>query len=280
MIVATGLHAMVLSTTAPSDARVDPTPFLREKKSRKYMGLQDELAVVCAGRALEQAAWAPPPGERTGLYAAVGYIPFRERDVDPVLDGSLVDGAFSLTRFAAEGFMRAHPLLAFRCLPNMPAYHVAASFGIEGPYCVSYPSAGQFYLALEQATIALDERRVDVALVLGVADQRNFLVEHHFSRIQPPVAKDRLRDAGAAVVLERDDDAARRGATTIARLADLTVGYRTFDPREGSPEAPSTELELGPAEPLVRLAEPGTRHVVHRYLGRDGIVAACTWERP
>src|SRR5687767_15958754 len=97
MIVATGWHAIVL----PDDGRVDSSKYLREKKSRKYMGLQDELAVACVGNALAHAALSPS-GARTGLYAAVGYIPFREPDIAPVLDGSLVDGAFSLKRFAAR----------------------------------------------------------------------------------------------------------------------------------------------------------------------------------
>ena len=106
---------------------------------------------------------------------------------EPVLSGSLVDGAFSMGAFASRGYRRAHPLLAFRCLPNMPAFHISVNLGILGPYVICYPSCAQTYLALEQACMALDEGQVDVALVAGVAHQTNFLVQHHFARIEHPV---------------------------------------------------------------------------------------------
>ncbi|AUX43362.1 uncharacterized protein SOCE26_048100 [Sorangium cellulosum] len=314
----TGLASVVLAPGEPCD----PAPFLREKKSKKYLGLQDALAVVSAGRALASAglAGALPgatgapfalPGERTGLYLAVGYIPFLERDIAPVLEGSLDErGDFSPARFGAEGYTRAHPLLAFRCLPNMPAYHVAANFGVEGPYAVLYPSAGQLYLALEEAVQALARGEVDVALVVGVAHQRNYLVEHHMRRIDGPVPPDQLFDASAAVVLEREDHAARRGARVAGELASLAVGYTPFDPLASAPEKRETvavarastegrggaaeatgaalgpaapiDAELGPASPLVALARAwhgGAVELVHHLEGRDGITAESRWIR-
>ncbi|WP_437581433.1 beta-ketoacyl synthase N-terminal-like domain-containing protein [Sorangium sp. So ce887] len=301
MTLVTGLASVVLS---PGDA-CDPSPFLREKKSRKYLGLQDALAVVSAGRALAAAGLAASlPGERTGLYLAVGYIPFLERDIAPVLEGSLDErGDFSPARFGAEGYTRAHPLLAFRCLPNMPAYHVAASFGVEGPYAVLYPSAGQLYLALEEAVQALDRGEIDVALVVGVAHQRNYLVEHHMRRIDDPVPQDRLFDASATVILERGAHAAGRGARALGELASVTVAYAPFDPLSRAPAkreavavaspaqadgggggdaALDAGAELGPASPLVALArgwERGAVELVHRLEGRDGITAESRWIR-
>jgi len=268
----------------------DPSRYLREKKAKKFLGLQDALAVVAAGQALEAAGlWGTLPAERTGLYVAVGYIPAALRDFLPVLEGSLdAEGRFSLERFAADGYMRAHPLLAFRCLPNMPAYHVAVSFGIEGPYSVLYPSAGELYLALDEACSALARGEIDVAVVVGVAHQRNFLVEHHFQRVVPPVPVERLRDGGAAFVLERD---ARPGLGPVrARLQALDVRYEPFDCLELVPSHAEeleiegarhpVDLEIGPASPLVAvqgaLAAGGGR-VVHRLASRDGIRATSEW---
>lgn len=291
VIVVTGISDVVLEP----DEGCDPSPFLREKKSKKYLGLQDALATVSAGRALAGSGFGmAPPAERTGLFIAVGYIPFLEKDVQPVLEGSLdANGAFSLPRFAAEGYQRAHPLLAFRCLPNMPAYHIAANFGIEGPYVVCYPSAGQLYLALLEAMAALDERRVDVALVTGVAHQRNYLVEHHMARIDDPPGDAALRDASATVVLERSQDARARGAQVVARIESVSVGYAPFDPRVTSPArveslavdggtAVHDLRELGPASPLALVAAAlagGAQRAVHELRGRDGIVASSSWLR-
>ena len=291
MIAVTGVAALALG---PGDAAADPAPWLVQRKTRKYMGVQDDLAVVCAGRALEQAGLAAPLGERAGLFVAVGYIPFEERDMIPVLEGSLVEGAFDHRRFAREGCQRAHPLLTFRCLPNMPAYHVSANFDLRGPYVVTYPGPAQLYQALEQATVALREGEVDVALVGGVAHQRNFLVEHHFARLEPPTAPEELHDAGAFIVLERETEALGRGARPLARLAGIDLAYEPFDPCVAWPLA-SQELNvdderqplgesmgaaaLGIALAQVLATSPrASRRVAHRLHSRDGIVAFSHWE--
>src|SRR5690606_8576833 len=114
-IVVTGLSTLV----AEAGARLDVVRYLKEKKSKKYLGRQDELAVITAGRALAQAELSGDLGERVGLFVAVGHIPFDERDIEPVFERSLDEhGHFSMQRFSNGGYQRAHPLLAFRCLPN------------------------------------------------------------------------------------------------------------------------------------------------------------------
>ncbi len=271
----------------------DPLPYIRQRKSRKFMGVQDDLAVVAAGRALAQAGLSREDlGLRAGLYLSVGFIPFEEADIAPVLASSLSDGEFSMERFGRGGFQRAHPLLTFRCLPNMPAYHVSASFDVRGPYLVAYPSMGPFALALEEALFALEEREIDVALVGGTAHQRNFLVEHHFERLVPPVPRERLRDLGAFLILEREEDVVRRGGTRRARLASLHVSYTPFNPSELHPPheevfSPPLEdrsgSELGPAAlayALSRGLENGGFHtLLHRLRTRDGFVVESRWER-
>ena len=159
-VVLTGAAAVILD---PTEKTMDPSAFLKVRKTRKFMGTQDDLAVVAVGRALANASLShgarqqdgearptgvvrPDGGLRPagpaedqarlaefGLYAAVGFIPFEGADIAAVLAASLTDGAFDGRRFNAEGYVRAHPLLTFRCLPNMPAFHVSANFGVEGP---------------------------------------------------------------------------------------------------------------------------------------------------
>jgi 3-oxoacyl-(acyl-carrier-protein) synthase len=285
----TGAGAIVL---APGEA-CDPTPFLRTRKSRKFMGLQDDLAVAATGRALASAGLSRL-GERAGLYLAIGYIPFREEDIGPVLEASLSDDSFDVRRFGAGGFQRAHPLLTFRCLPNMPAYHVSVNFDVQGPYLVTYPGPAQLYAALEEATMALADGRVDVALVGGLAAQSNFLVRHHFGRITPPVDASRLRDVAAMLVLERKEDATRRGAVIRGELASVHVEYTP--PELGglalarAAGRPSERIDgevlagaegLGPAQLAVALAsrlEAGSGgELRHALQSRDGVRAESTW---
>ena len=213
-------------------------PYLKVKKLRKYMGVQDDLAVVAAARALESAGLRARSvseglGERAGLYLAVGYIPFEQADLDPLLAASLdADGNFSMEAFSTAGYRTVNGLLTFRCLPNMPAFHVSTNFDIQGPYFVTYPGPGQFYVALEEAVIAVHEKDIDLALLGGVAHQRNFLVESHFRRIEPPLPAARLLDVAGCLVLERRSRAAARGVLERARLVSYFSRYSPHAPFE------------------------------------------------
>jgi 3-oxoacyl-(acyl-carrier-protein) synthase len=235
---------------------------------------------VCAGRALVAAGLSGRPlGERVGLYLAVGYIPFQEVDIGPVLDASMEDGRFSMRRFAEGGYQRAHPLLTFKCLPNMPAYHVSVNFDLQGPYFVTYPGPGQLYTALEEAVAGLCEGHIDIALVGGVAHQRNFLVEHHFRRIEPPVPAERLRDAGAMMVLETEERARERGATVRGRLESLSLEYGDGNGHGDGDGG----MEYGPASLPLALGmawdSPSGADVHHVVAGRDGILGKSKWSR-
>ena len=265
----------------------DVGPYLRFRKLGKFMGKQDGLAVVAAARAVQAAGLAAPLGERCGLYAAVGYIPFEASDINRLIDASLDGEDFSMQRFAAHAFGAINPLLTFRVLPNMPAFHVSLNLDIQGPYAVSYPAIGQFYTVLEDAIAAITSGIIDVALVGAVADQRNFLVEHHFSRVTPPVEPERLADAGAFIVIERQAQAAARGSAPRARLVDCQLDYSPVEPFAG--RAPSECLardgvcvkgfrELGPASLGAVLAETGRGRLTHSAQTRDGFTVSSTWE--
>lgn len=277
-VVVTGLGRAL---GAPSD----PLPWLRVRKNRKLMGLQDDLAVVAAGRALESAGLAGASlGERAGLYVAVGSLPFERTEIDAILAASVEDGRFSMERFSTRALAAVSPLLTFRCLPNMPAFHVSAAFDVQGPSFVTYPGPGQLYVALEEACAALASGALDLALVLGVAAQRNFLVEHHHARLDPPVAAERLGDAAGCLVLETEAGAASRGARARARPARIELAYAPHDPFaraehvERVSGAPAPELELGPASLPVALASAGPGTVLHELSSRDGLRASSAWE--
>jgi 3-oxoacyl-(acyl-carrier-protein) synthase len=292
-VVVTGLGHVVIG---PGDAPCDPMPYLKVKKLRKYMGVQDDLAVVAAAKALESAnllarSASEGLGERTGLYLAVGYIPFEKADLDPLLAASLdADGNFSMEAFSTAGFRTVNGLLTFRCLPNMPAFHVSTNFHIQGPYFVTYPGPGQFYVAMEEALTALEEGSIDVALVGGAAHQRNFLVESHFARAEPRVPADRLSDAGGVMVLERATRAADRGASVWGELRAWQVGYFPHSPWE-SPAGDREWVEgrfvdrrfpgeIGPASLPVMLGRAAEQHVAemtHMLIRADGSWGGSTW---
>lgn len=171
-----------------------------------------------------------------------------------------------MQRFSTNAFGALNPLLTFRVLPNMPAFHISLNFDIQGPYTVSYPGAAQFYTALEEAFAALDAQAIDVALVAAVADQENYLVRHHFRGVDPS----RLGNAAACLVLERQEDALRRGAPARAKLTSWTLRC------EDTPACDERHLAHGPASLGMALAH-GHGALTHEVRER-GLVAASAWE--
>src|SRR5215469_12210178 len=225
-------HSIIISGVGCAvDMPCSSERYLKTPKNRKFMGKQDHLAVCAAGRALESAGLdSSALGPKGGLFLAVGFIPFERADIDALIAGSIDDDRISLRRFGTDGFSAVNPLLTFRCLPNMPAYHISACFDIQGEYFVTYPGSGQFYNALEEAVNALVAGRINIAVVGAVADQTNFLVSHHQSRLRPPVPATDLRDGAGFLVLEKNAEIVARGRCARGRLTDFKMSYTTHDP--------------------------------------------------
>lgn len=280
---------------ASGDDRCDPMPYLRVKKMRKYMGKQDDLAVVAACRAMQVAALeddiAP---DRIGLYAAVGYIPFEEHDLNRLADAAELDGKFSMQRLSTTGFHAVNGLMTFRCLPNMPAFHISINLQIHGPSVVTYPGTGQFYVVLQQACDALEDGDIEIAVVMGVADQRNFLVRNHFERMPHPAGDD-VVDAAGCLILQRVKQATPTDRKRMT-IGELMIDYEPFDPFV-RPLPPSEKITcsgstlddagqwMGAAALPVHLSKAMLRHdgqgsvdFRHHVTTGDGITASSRWE--
>lgn len=250
------------------------------------MGGQDHLAVCAAGRALESAGLGPTLlGPRAGLFLAVGFIPFERADIQALLEGSLDGDRISMARFGTDGLAAVNPLLTFRCLPNMPAYHVSACFDIQGDYFVTYPGPAQFYSALEEALAALAAGRINIALVGAVAHQINFLVAHHYQRLRPALSPEDLRDGAGFLILEKAHDLKSRGGAPRARLRGLETDYSPHDPfrTEVAPSEAFTGCQgphgcFGPASLPIALALAKRGTIRHDLRTRDGVSASSTWE--
>lgn len=135
-----------LSRDGAGDSRqteFDVRPLLRDRKAIKFMAKQDQMAVHAAIRAVEKAGLEITAlGKNAGLYFAVGSIPFEQQPLDVLYEKSIDAGAFSMQRFSSEASTALNPLLTFKCLPNMPVFHVSYNLHIQGPYYVTYPGAG------------------------------------------------------------------------------------------------------------------------------------------
>ncbi len=228
-----------------------PTEFLRQRKTLKFMSKQDRLALTSAGKALMDSEMDEElRRHHCGLFVAVGYIPFVRKDAEDICMFSQEGDGFSMARFSTKAFDRINPLLAFACLPNMPAHHLSANLDLQGEYLITYPGTAQLYLALSEAVERLQAGELSWALVGGVADQCNFLVENHLNKVHPN--REYLApDASAFMVLERKNHAERRMKKPLGRLMAINAEYHSKSPSD----ARGRKLfDLGPAELPLKLS--------------------------
>ena len=265
----------------------DLKPILKSRKMRRFVGTWDRLAILAAADAVDSAGLSRELGESAGLFVTVGHVPVRDEAMDACLENSLDEqGRFDHARYMEGGYLNLDPLWVFHSLTNVPAFHVSTCFDVQGPYFVTYPEPGQFYLALDQAIQMLRDGRCQVALVGATSDLDNALVRYHYRRLEGTTDPDRLRSGAGFLVLERTAAAAARGAKVLAELREFEVGYRNFDPRETvfphresfEPPGPFGDAYWGPASLAMTLARAGAGSLVHTLESRDGIRASSRWE--
>lgn len=260
-----------LQGTSPLTHDADPVPFLRVKKTAKFMSKQDRLAMSAAARAVSSSGLSADVLETQTLIAmGVGPIPFQESEALAVAERSRQDGSFSAECFCRDAYEEVNPMLLFACLPNMPTYHISANLNIRGGYYLTYPSCTESYQALQNAVDSLTEGRAMAVLFGGVADQQNFLVRNHHHKTHQKLP---APDCACFLVLETLQQAQVRKATVLARLDTLQCG----------PDSDGISFNrtfcLGPVDiPLevARFIEGGAGHLRHS-LSENGISFESRW---
>ncbi len=252
--------------TGPTAANTafDVLPYLRDRKSIKLMAKQDQMAVCAAAMASVMAGVdMSVNGERTGIYFSVGHIPFEQHPLDVLYEKSIDKEKLSMARFATEALSALNPLMTFKCLPNMPVYHVSYNLQIEGPYFVTYPGAGQWVQALQQAITDIANGRVRYALVGAVADQLNPLVRHHINRTDPDATAS-LIDAACVFLLSGETS-----DKTLGVLSGVSSSYQPHDAFKLHVDNPMQraipEVQAGAADPALYIARQLDRSIPGQY---------------
>jgi 3-oxoacyl-[acyl-carrier-protein] synthase II len=218
----------------------DAKTHLRTPKLRKLMSDEALLATVAARRALAAAGLAAAPdrpvaGERLGAFVACGVTAANWRDLVPVFRESVdEDGALSLARFGERGLRRCNPLFAFQVLSNMPLCFVSIEEDVRGDNLTFAPWEGGGVQALAEAAASLRRGSCDAAVAVGASAMAGphgvfWLARHGLlapSGVRPaPFAHGpgglAPADGAAALVVERPDDARRRGAAPLCAVAAI-----------------------------------------------------------
>lgn len=179
-IVLTSHHAFTFSD---SERELDKLVIehLKNKKDKKLLSKQDKLALISASSAFKKQS-ENIDKDRIGIYFAVGTLPFEDKHLTKLARFSQEDGEFSYQKFSSDGFDSMNPLLTFKCLPNMPLFHISYNLEITGRYMMTYPGHNDFTESLSKAYDDLREGLIDQAIVGVSCDQNNILVKHHIHR--------------------------------------------------------------------------------------------------
>jgi len=158
----------------------------------------------------------------------------------------------------------------------MPAHHISVNFDLQGEYVVTYPDTLQFYLAVSEAVERLKEGQMEFALVGGVADQTNFLVKHHYKKVNPEAVTFNA-DAAAFMVLERNDHARARNSKPLMQLSSLALRYNE---RTSSEDTSKPKITFGAADLPIWLSaflQSPIYRFRHIYQA-NGFIAESVWE--
>jgi len=232
---------------------------IADRRMRKFMSRQAELAAVAAREALEEADLSVRGivPERIGLYAGVGLAAMDITASANLLHASLDEsGSFDLSRFSQDGLRTIHPLWSFHTLANMPACIVSVLEGIKGDNGIYTPWEDQTAFALLEAAYALHEGAIDVAVVVAsdTPSHPASMVELASSGFIAP--GEAVAPGAACLVLERlDTPAPSRPFSRLSGLR-LIASAQEDNARPNDPLAPLVGRTLAAAPLLLVILAP------------------------
>jgi 3-oxoacyl-[acyl-carrier-protein] synthase II len=222
---------------------LDPTVKRNLRKGLKVMCREIQMGVAAAQRALNDSQWIADQldPERTGSIFGSDYI----TTLPDEFSGAVArcggkDGQFAFDRWGDDGIPQISPLWLLKYLPNMPACHVAIYNDLRGPNNSITVREASSNLALMEAVTTIQRGWADV-LVTGATGSRLHSLRSLHICLQETLAQlngqgqpaqlsrpfDRRRtgmvlgEGAAAMILEREDVAERRGA----RVYGEVVGF-------------------------------------------------------
>lgn len=195
----------------------EPKKFLPPLKARR-MSRFSILALASAVEAINDSKLNIEP-LRTGVFVGTGLSSTESTDL---FYESLLEG----------GPLNQNPIVFPETVQNIAASHIAIHFGIKGPNTTFSQNEISSELAIFYGIELLKDGSVDSVIVSGVEEMSNALLDGYrslrvVSKKSLMMPFDRKRDGfvptegSATLVLERAQDAKKRGANIYAFIASL-----------------------------------------------------------
>jgi 3-oxoacyl-[acyl-carrier-protein] synthase II len=214
----------------------DPKQYVRPRKSLKVMSREIQIAFAAADMACQQAGatmGAVDP-ERLGVVFGADMIYCEPLELEAASRKCLENGGFNLRSWADHAMSEMYPLWLLKYLPNMPACHIAIANDARSHNNSITLGEVSSIIAMAEAMRVIERGQADLMITGGTGNRLHpmYLSFRNQQRVSqrcesPELASrpfDRDRDGlvdgegSAAMIIERQDHAERRGARPLARV--------------------------------------------------------------
>ncbi|MHB8863871.1 MAG: beta-ketoacyl-[acyl-carrier-protein] synthase family protein [Pirellulaceae bacterium] len=214
----------------------DGKAYVKPRKALKVMSREIQTGFSAANLAVEHAGLEAGhiPPDRTGVVFGSEMLYCEPEEMLAVYRRCIDDGTFHFERWGTHFASEMYPLWMLMYLPNMIACHIGIAHDARGPNNTICQGEVSSLLALIEAAGMIERGQADIMLSggsssrLGITPMLYRGVDRLSRRIDTPETACRPFDAtrdgtingegAAAFVLEREEFAAARGATILARI--------------------------------------------------------------
>jgi 3-oxoacyl-[acyl-carrier-protein] synthase II len=182
------------------------------RKSLKLMNRETQMAVAATQQALADAGFHGPgldvDPERVGVCFGAGNVSMLPEDFVAGIEACTKNGGgFDFARWGADGLPQVAPIWLLKCLPNMPACHIAMYNDLRGPNnSITQREAAANIAVAEARNLILDG--VADAMIAGGTGTTIL----PFNLLHSAIEEDLARDGGDPAAACRPFDRNRRGA--------------------------------------------------------------------
>ncbi|MDB4639242.1 3-oxoacyl-ACP synthase [bacterium] len=257
----------------------EPKQYVRPRKSLKVMCREIQTAFAASHLAIEQSglsALLPLSDEGSLKPADVGTVFGSEMfygsplDMEDAIKASVTaEGKFDPAMFGGAAMKKVTPLWMLKHLPNMPACHVGISINAHGPNNTLVMGDVSGMAAVVESISCL-ERGTAKMMIAGATGTRinttrmNYRADLPLAAVAEPVElSSRPHDpesqgvvggeAAAALILERREEAEKREAVVLARIASYASCFIASGGMRGGQRSSKSEPQLrGSAQAMKR----------------------------
>ena len=213
------------------------------RKSIKLMNRETQLGVLAGLQAIASSHlpkdhYAP---ERFGISFGAGYVSMQPEDFEEGINAcSTNQETFDIDQWGSKGIPEIAPLWILKCLPNMPACHIAILENLQGPNNSITQEEAATNFAMSEAFHIIADGTADAMLVGGTGNTMLPFSRMHrmldknvaaYNETTDPATVCRpfdqhrtgsvLGEGAAAFVLEEQTSAMRRGATIYGEVCGV-----------------------------------------------------------